>query len=548
MAHKGVQLERDAICCSICLDLLKEPVTIPCGHSFCMNCVEAHWDTEDEERIYTCPQCRQTFEPRPVLMKNTTLIDLMEQLKKAGLHAKPKPEDVACDVCTGRKLKALKSCLVCLASYCEEHLQPHHDSHPLKNHKLIEPSMGFLENICCRHGEVMKMFCHTDEQGVCHICSADEHKGHDSVSAAAEVTEEQRQLQLSDKEFQQRLKDRERDVKVLEQEVEAFNSSADKAVEDTEKIFTELAPELVRLLVESSSDLSQQIRSQQGSELSHVREFHEKLQQEIVELKRNEAELQQLSRAGDHNHFLLGFPSTRSSSVTVRPLSCFEDVTAVVSQIRGQLLDVLTKTWTNLSLKVTQVKLSLPQPEPKTRAEFLKYSQEITLDPNTAHTCLLLSRGNKKVTVTRESQSYSGHPDRFTYWWQVLSQESLTGCCYWEVEWRVEGVAVSVAYKNICRSGRSDECVFGLNDKSWVLDCYPNRFDFYFNSVNTNVSGLVSPRVGVYLDHSAGLLSFYSVSDTMTLLHRVQTTFTQPLYAGVGCYYYGDTAEFCQLK
>uniref|UniRef100_A0A3B4XBF3 B30.2/SPRY domain-containing protein n=1 Tax=Seriola lalandi dorsalis TaxID=1841481 RepID=A0A3B4XBF3_SERLL len=183
---------------------------------------------------------------------------------------------------------------------------------------------------------------------------------------------------------------------------------------------------------------------------------------------------------------------------------------------------------------------------PMTRADFLKYSQEITLDPNTAHTLLLLSEGNRKATGMSQQQSYSSHPDRFTSWSQVLSRESLTGRCYWEVEWRGSGgVRVAVAYKNISRAGNWNECVFGHNDKSWALDSDQNSYTLWYNNISTPVSGLRPSRVGVYLDHRAGVLSFYSVSETRTLLHRVQTTFTQPLYAGLWVY---DTAELCKLK
>ncbi|XP_026004978.1 E3 ubiquitin/ISG15 ligase TRIM25-like isoform X2 [Astatotilapia calliptera] len=556
MAQKGVQLDRETFSCSICLDLLKDPVALLCGHSYCMKCIESFWDEEEKKKIYSCPQCRQTFTARPVLVKNTMLAVLVEQLKKTGLQAAPAdhcyagPEDVACDFCTGRKMKAFKSCLVCLASYCEKHLQTHYDSPTFKKHKLVEPSKKLQENICSRHDEVMKMFCRTDQQSICYLCPVDEHKGHDTVSAAAERTERQRELEVSRQNIQQRIQDREKDVKLLQQEVEAINQSADQTVEHSEKIFTEL----IHLIQKRSSDVKQQIRSQQETEVSRVKELQEKLEQEITELKRKDAELKQLSHTEDHIQFLHNYPSlsalsesTDSSSINIRPLSYFEDVTAAVSEVRDKLQDILREEWTNISLTVTEVDVSLSQPEPKTRAGFLKYSREITLDPNTANTYLLLSEGNRKATFMKQQQSYSDHPDRFTYWYQVLSRESLTGRCYWEVEWRGR-VDVAVAYKNISRKGGGNECLFGRNDKSWSLDCYNNSFTFWYNNIKTRVSGPRSSRVGVYLDHRAGILSFYSVSETMTLLHRVQTTFTQPLYAGLWLQYYGATAELIKVK
>ncbi|XP_044224397.1 tripartite motif-containing protein 16-like [Thunnus albacares] len=557
MEQKGVQLDRETFSCSICLDLLKDPVTIPCGHSYCMSCIKTHWDGEDQRKIYSCPQCRQTFTPRPVLVKNTMLADLVEQLKKTGFQAAPAdhcyagPEDVACDVCTGRKRKALKSCLTCPASYCENHLQPHYDAPPLKKHKLVDPSEKLQENICSRHDEVMKMFCRTDQQIICYLCPVEEHKGHDTVSAAVERTERQRELEVSRQNIQQRIQDREKDVKMLQQEVKTINRSADKALEDSEKIFTEL----IRLIQKRSSDVKQQIRSQQETEVRRVKELQEKLEQEITELKRKDTELKQFSHTEDHNQFLHNYPSlsqlsepTDSSSINIRPLRYFEDVTAAVSELRDQLQDILRDKWTNISLTVTEMDVLLSEPEPKTRAEFLKYSCEITLDPNTANTLLLLSEGNRKAELMRQQQSYSSHPERFTGCYQVLSRESLTGRCYWEVEWRGEGVEVAVTYKNISRDGGSCECGFGGNDKSWMLCCDTDSYESWFNSIRTLVSGPQSSRIGVYLDHRAGILSFYSVSETMTLLHRVQTTFTQPLYAGLGLNFYRDTAELCKLK
>ncbi|XP_063325654.1 tripartite motif-containing protein 16-like [Pelmatolapia mariae] len=562
MAQKGVQLDRETFSCSICLDLLKDPVTTTCGHSYCRNCIKSHFDEEDRKGIHSCPQCRKTFTPRPVLEKSIMLAELVEQLKKTGLQAAPAdncyagPEDVACDVCTGRKLKAIKSCLFCLASYCEKHLQPHYDAAPLKKHKLVAPSKKLQENICSRHDEVMKIFCRTDQQSICYLCTIDEHKGHETVPAAAERTEKQKELEVRRLNIQQRIQEREKDVKLLQQEVEAINGSADKAVEDSEKMFTEL----IRLIQKRSSDVKQQVRSQQETEVSRVKELQEKLEQEIAELKRKGGELEQLSHTEDHNQFLHNYTSlsalsesTHSSSINIRPLRYFEDVTAAVSETRDKLQDILREEWTNISLTVTEVDVLLSPP--KTRAGFLKYSCDITLDPNTANKYLLLSEGNRKVTFMNQHQFYSCHPDRFIDYSQVLSRESLTGRCYWEVEWRGRGVCVAVTYKNITRVGLGNQCRFGCDDKSWALRCDTSSFQFWHNDVKTVLSGPRSSRVGVYLDHRAGILSFYSVSETMTLLHRVQTTFTQPLYAGLGLssnslylFGLGATAELIKVK
>uniref|UniRef100_A0A8C5DA90 RING-type domain-containing protein n=1 Tax=Gouania willdenowi TaxID=441366 RepID=A0A8C5DA90_GOUWI len=295
--------------CPICLDLLKEPVTTSCGHSYCGTCISNHWDKEEENHIYTCPQCREKFIRRPDLKKNIMLAELVEELKKNRLQDDPDDqrfaaaEDVACDSCTGRKLKAFKSCLNCVASYCEKHLQPHHESAAFKRHKLVDPSKKIQEMICSRHDEVMKMFCRTDQQCICIICSMEEHKDHDTVSAAAERTEKQRELQESRADIYKNIQDREKDLELLKEQEKTINLSADQTVEHSEQMFTEL----IRLLHQRRSELEKEVRSKQQTEVSAVRALQEKLEQEISELKKRDAELQQLSHTEDHIQFVLKF-------------------------------------------------------------------------------------------------------------------------------------------------------------------------------------------------------------------------------------------------
>ncbi|XDV25613.1 hypothetical protein PO909_029504, partial [Leuciscus waleckii] len=160
-------------------------------------------------------------------------------------------------------------------------------------------------------------------------------------------------------------------------------------------------------------------------------------------------------------------------------------------------------------------------------------SHQLTLDLNTVNKRLSLSERNRVITYTDTDQPYPDHPDRFDDVFQVLCRESVCGRCYWEIEWSGEYVYISVSYKSISRKGRGYECEFGYNDQSWSLICSSSSYSFIHNNIVTKIPvNSISSRVRVYVDHSEGTLSFYSVSDTVSLIHTVQTTFTHPLYPG----------------
>ncbi|KAG9332003.1 hypothetical protein JZ751_016279 [Albula glossodonta] len=457
MAGASIAVDQDQFSCSICQDLLKDPVTIPCGHSYCMGCIKDCWDQDDHTGVYSCPQCRQTFTPRPVLNRNILVAKMVEELKKTGLQAAPPahcytgpgdeacdvctgtklkavksclvclasycethlklhneislgkrhklidasghlqekicshhdkllevycrtdqqcicylctmdehkghdtvsaaaewtekqkqlgvtqrrcqqriqerekelqdlrqavqsykklkktglqaappahcysgPGDVACDVCTGRKLKAIKSCLVCLASYCETHLKLHNELNPGKRHKLIDATGNLQEKICSHHDKLLEIYCRTDQQCICYLCTMDEHKGHDTVSAAAERTEKQKPLDVRRKRCLQRIQEREKELQDLRQAVQSLTRSAQAAVEDSERIFTEL----IRSIERRRSEVKELIRDQEKAAVSRAEGLLERLEQEIAELRRRDAELEQLSHTEDHIHFL----------------------------------------------------------------------------------------------------------------------------------------------------------------------------------------------------------------------------------------------------
>nr|XP_055059430.1 E3 ubiquitin/ISG15 ligase TRIM25-like [Misgurnus anguillicaudatus] len=421
MAEASISVVQDQFICSICLDLLKDPVTIPCGHSYCMSCITDCWDQDDQKRDYSCPQCRQTFTTRPVLNKNTMLAEVVEILKKTKLqaarpdHCYAEAGDVKCDVCTERKHKAVKSCLVCLNSYCQTHLEQHEELYSGKRHKVIDATGRLQQMICPQHE---KLCCKTDQHCTCLLCILGEHKNHNTMPAKEERTEKQSFQSLS--------------------------------------------------VPPGSSD---------------------------------------------------------SLSITVSSLISFNDVGKSVSHLREKLEDFCRE-------EIENIFDNSKAPEPDTREQFLKYYHHFTADPNTVNKQLCLSEGNRVITDIYRVQPYPDHPDRFDVYPQVLCSKSVSGRCYWEVEWS-GAVFISVSYKSIGRKGWGDECMFGRNDQSWSLCCYDFSCFFRHNNIETDLPIVSrSSRIGVYVDHSSGSLSFYSISDTMTLIHRVNTTFTKPLYPG----------------
>ncbi|XP_073687114.1 tripartite motif-containing protein 16-like [Garra rufa] len=544
MAEASIPVAQDQFTCPVCLDLLKDPVATACGHSYCKSCITDCWNEEDQKGVYSCPQCRQTFSPRPALATNVLLAEMLENLKKTRLQTadgEAGSGDVECDVCTETKHKAVKSCLVCLNSYCQNHLQQHESWFRSKKHKLTDASGRLREMICSKHDEQLKLYCRTDQRCICYLCMMEEHKNHETVTAEAERTDKQSILKETQMKYRKRIQERQKELEELRKTVDSYKCSAQTAVEDTERIFTEL----IRSIERSRSELIRLIRDQEKRAVSRAEGRLERLEQEINDLRRRDAELEQLSHTQDHIQFLQSFsisPESTEQPISISSQFSFNDMGELVSKLKEKLEDFCKVEIEQISGRVTCSEI-IALKEPKSRPEFLQYFRFLTLDPNTVNKEICLSERNRAATVTKTVQPYPDHPDRFEAKRQVLCRESVCGRCYWELEWSGDVVFISVSYKSISRKGSGHECVFGFNDQSWNLICTPSSYSFIHNNIETalpvkpiisriGVNGVY--RVGVFVDHGAGTLSFYSVSDTMSLIHTEHTTFTQTLYPGFG--------------
>lgn len=161
---------------------------------------------------------------------------------------------------------------------------------------------------------------------------------------------------------------------------------------------------------------------------------------------------------------------------------------------------------------------------------------ELSVDINTVHRSIQVSN-NRVIKAVDEDQPYPAHPERFQDCLQLLCSNSLTGRCYWEVEW-TGTVYISVAYKKIPRHGSIYQCWFGENQQSWSLLCSDRGYSVLHNSNRVDLSDLSSTdprRVAVYVNYPAGTVTFYTfTTNTLVHLHTFKTTFTEPLFPGFG--------------
>ncbi|CAL8308633.1 unnamed protein product [Merluccius merluccius] len=550
MASAITSWSEDNFSCSICLEVFNSPVSTPCGHNFCRTCITKFWDDQVQ---YKCPVCNELFHTRPDLRVNTLLSEMAAQIKPSvRVKEQPsvEPADVPCDVCTGTQLKAVKSCLVCLTSYCHTHLEQHETVAGLKKHRLVEPMDRLEDRMCKKHERLLELFCQTDQVCVCQFCTDGDHRSHPVVPLEEEYEVKTAQLGKMESEVQQMIQERKRKIEEIKDTVGRSKADADREIADGEQVLTAL----ISCVEKQRDDFNHTVKEKLKSTEKQAEGLIKELEQEIEDLTNRSSEVKQLTHTEDHLHFLQTFTSLKNPPhtrdwTTVCPPSYVGTLRRSLDQLEETLSMEMKKT---LSMEMKKT-LSM---EMKKVPDLKPDACGLTLDPNTAHRRLSLSEDHREVKLVREDQSYPDHPERFDSQYQVLCREGLTGRCYWEVE-RRGCVAIGVTYRGITRRGRGGDSRLGGNNKSWSLYCDDDGYTAYYNGSSTDIS-LPPPdstRVGVYVDRPAGSLSFYRVSPgvggsshTHTLIHTFSTTFTQEdLLPGFGLCGSGSSVSLCGL-
>nr|XP_029520157.1 E3 ubiquitin-protein ligase TRIM39-like [Oncorhynchus nerka] len=518
MASSNSLLSEEQFQCSICLDVFTDPVSIPCGHNFCIACIGVYWNANG---LCKCPVCQKAFEQRPDLSVNTFISEMAAHVRKLApadstLKQHPaKPGEVACDVCTGRKFMALKSCLVCLASYCETHLEPHQRVASFKKHKLIDPVENLDDRVCEKHQRPLELFCRSDQSCVCQFCTETDHKFHKTVPIEEESGVRKSLLWETKGKVQRMIKDRLQKVKQMEHSIALRKRGAEREIEDSVHVFTTL----VRAIENSQAEFIEEIEVKQKAAERRADGLIKELEQEITELQRRLTDLQKLSNTEDHLHVLQSSPSL-----------CTLPRTKDWSEIR-----VHSGLWVGtLRRAVSQLEETLYEEIEKlceTELERMQQSAvDVTLDSDTANPKLILSEDGKQVKLGHRQKLFLDNPKRFDPVPCVLGNEGFaSGRFYFEVQ--VEGKtrwALGVARESINRKG--DVRPSPVNGY-WTVGLMNG--DEYMAHAGPSVPLSLSEepqKVGVFVDYEEGEVSFYDVEAGSHIYSFTVCTFTERLY------------------
>uniref|UniRef100_UPI00358E0842 E3 ubiquitin-protein ligase TRIM7-like n=1 Tax=Myxine glutinosa TaxID=7769 RepID=UPI00358E0842 len=490
----------DELQCIVCLELYKEPITLPCGHSFCKVCVEQHWESREEATVCDCPNCRKVFPIKPECQKNVALAKLVEQMK----------------LVPGVNVKKMK----------------------------LTSVVNVEERRCTEHGKPILLYCKDDESLMCVMCMVGQHKNHEVVPVEIVHDELKGVLTAKCPELSKSKQHLESQLHQLKREVEQTQHSGKATVERMED--KRLA--LYQYVDKSVDLMKSRVIKRQNEKIFLLQKQMDTVKEQLSSLQETNFTLKAALQDLETISFLQGykdvikrlesvseFQSLKMAQPTVLDFSKEEKNMASFIELHDNFLKNIMKP---VELQMTELDQSSLRS---------LYGRTPSLDANSAHRRIKISRDLRTATQTETDNPYPEHPDRFDVWTQVLSSDCFSsGRHYWEVDVRSSRWwEIGICLNSMRRKGKGKECLLGGNPESWCLRKYVNEYSTWHNFQETLLSVPGNPeRVGFLLDCEEGEFKCFGDS---RVLHVFRGNFRVPVKPAIWVYDVGDSVRFCSF-
>nr|XP_046185460.1 E3 ubiquitin-protein ligase TRIM39-like isoform X1 [Oncorhynchus gorbuscha] len=555
---RGGTLSEESFQCSICLEVFVEPVSTPCGHSFCKACLQGYWD---HSKKFLCPMCKKSYSRRPELSINRVLAEIAAHFQglevgavspntKGGavagspvaghrIHGESpaaaaeggefaRAGEVPCDACIGRKMRALKSCLNCPGSFCEAHLRHHKKVKSLTFHRLVEPVHHLEEKLCKKHERLLEVYCRNDHGCVCISCAEATHKTHEIVSVDREWKKKMNYLGKRRSELKYMIKERTKKLEEIKQSIRVIKGSegtggelagvavclcAQKELEESWQVYAELQC----LVEQSQAELVELIATRQREAERHAQELARGLESDLSHLRKRNEELEALEQNQDKVIFL-----QRLSALALLP----EPIDWSGVSVNTDLY--LGTIQSSVSALVDKFQEEIKRLYGKELRKLQNYASEVFLDPGTAQRNLVLSEDGRQVMYEERKHNQSEDTRRFNPALFVLACECLSsGRHYWEVDvgrktaWTVGMVRASAR--------RKGEIKLSPDGGYWCLWLKGGEVKALASTRLSLQLASHPQKIGIFLDYEGGQVSFYDAKKH-THLFTFEDTFNESLY------------------
>ncbi|XP_077110691.1 E3 ubiquitin/ISG15 ligase TRIM25-like [Ranitomeya variabilis] len=552
---------KDELTCFICKSIFKDPVSLRCGHKFCRECVDRLLGEQDSTRNYKCPHCNEKFSERPSPQGNVTLSSIAERLLSTNQEQKEVEEVIICDYCFHSSVAAIKSCLLCEASLCENHLRLHSKA---PEHILCNPTSSPKIKKCPIHNEIFKYYCSKDND--CMSCSlVGNHKGHElellpdaAYNMKTELQDIQENLSKIKNEAEDKLKilqDRktklpERAAEIKKRQTDIIQNNRNQLDLLQIQVLSETSCQEEKASLSLSDKIHQleEDRDDLSTEMSNIKEICvitdplTVLQEGASHFQTEDTKDEDSTNTDIHSVANLAPTPTRkvhsrshrtnngSHEKNYKPKvvllghgfklttsAHYPDIHSVGNFDEGLICEMLHTTLSDIVMSINN-------------DLYCREATGLTLDAQTSSNNVSLSGDFKSASRTENNQNLYEHPKRFTTHPQVLSTMSFSGRQYWEVETSGTNYwMIGMCYPSMERNG--PKSFVGANCKSWALKREYNRYSVsHGGKVVFLTKQSSAERIRIYLDYEAGRLSFYELCHPLQHLHTFKTTFTEPLH------------------